>query len=68
MYLPVDSETVDEDGVAFLGSGLAEALEQDEDAGGLRVVQSGIVAAHDVVQENVYVGHFVRVKRSYERV
>lgn len=37
-YLPMDCEAVYEDGVAYLSGCLAEALQQDEDAGGLRIM------------------------------
>ena len=68
IYLPVDRKAVDEDWVAFLGSGLAQALEENKDAWSLRVVQPRVVAAHDIIQEYVDVGHLVRMERSDQLV
>lgn len=67
-YLPVNGEAVDEDWMAFLGRSLAEALEQDEDTRRLLVVETRVVAHDDVVQQNVDVGHLVRMKRGHQGV
>ena len=61
--LPVDCEAINENRVSLLCGRLAEALEEDEDAGRLRVVQPGVVAADDVVEQDVDVGRLVRVER-----
>ena len=49
-YLPVDSITVYVDRLALLGGGLAEALEQDQDAGGLLVGQPCVLAEDRAVE------------------
>ena len=64
----MNRKTVDEDWRAFLGGQMAESLEQDQDAGRLLIVQTRIVANHDVVEEDIDVGHFVRVERRDVRV
>ena len=64
----MNRKTVDEDWRAFLGGQMAESLEQDQDAGRLLIVQARIVANHDVVEEDIDVGHFVRVERRDVRV
>ena len=64
----MNRKAVDEDGVSLLRSSLAEALEENKDARGLRVMQPRVVAAHDVVQEYVNVGRLVGVERGYKRV
>lgn len=64
----MDREAVDEDGMSFLRGSLAEAFEEHKDARGLRVMQPGVVAAHDIVQEYVDVGRLVRVEGSDEGI
>lgn len=64
----MNRKTIDEDWRAFLGGQMAESLEQDQDAGRLLIVQARIVANHDVVEEDIDVGHFVRVERRDVRV
>ena len=59
----MDSEAVDENGVALLDGGLAEALQQDKDTGCLGIVEARVVTYHNVVEKDVYVGYFVRVER-----
>lgn len=61
-YLPMHSEAIDEDWVAFLSSRLAKSFEEDQDAGGLQVVEPCIVTHHDVVENDVDVGDVVRMK------
>ena len=59
----MDSEAVDENGVALLDGGLAEALQQDKDTGCLGIVEARVVTYHNVVEKDVYVGYLVRVER-----
>lgn len=61
-YLPVYCEAVDEDSLSFLSSHLAKTLQQDENARRLLVVESRIVAHHDVVEQDIDVRNFMRVK------
>jgi len=61
-YLPVYGEAVDEDSLAFLSSHLAKTLQQDENTRRLLVVESRIVAHHDVVEQDIDVRNLVRVK------
>jgi hypothetical protein len=67
-HLPMDGETVDEDWMALLGGRLAEPFEEDQDAGGLRIVQSCVVADDDIVKQDVDVGHLMRMERRHHRV
>ena len=64
----MDSEAVDENRVALLDGGLAEALQQDKDTGCLRVVEARVVTYYHVVEKDVNVGYFVGVERCYDDV
>ena len=59
----MDCEAVDENGVAFLSSCVADSLQEDESEWCLWVVEARVVAAYDVVENDVYVGDLVGVKR-----
>ncbi len=48
---------------AFLSAGVAKALYEDEDGGGLVVVEARVMANHHIVVLDVDVGHLVRVER-----
>ena len=67
-YLPVDSITIYVDWLAFLGGGLAEALEQDEDTGCLLVGQPRVLAENGAVELDADVGRAVRVEWRYHGV
>lgn len=58
----MDCVAVDGDGDSFEGRGLAEALDQNEDCGRLRIEKSGFVADDDVVEEDVDVGNLEGVE------
>lgn len=64
--LPVNRVAVNNDRQSLLGGRLAKALHEDENGGGLRVVQSCVVAHHDVVKQDVDVGDFVRVEGCHD--
>ena len=66
--LPVDSVAVNDDWEAFLSSGLAEALHENEDYRGLCVVQTSVMANHNVVEQDVDVGDLSRVERRHDGV
>ena len=55
-------------GNAFLGGRLAQALDEDEDGGRLRVKKPGFVADHHMVEHDVNVGDLVGVEGRDEGV
>ena len=59
---------VDDDWKALLCCHLAEALQEDKDGGRLCIVEAGIVADNDVVEEDIDVWHLVRVKWCHKGV
>jgi len=67
-YLPMDSKAVDEDGQTLLRGHLAKTFEQDENKRGLLIVDAGIVAHDDEIDEDIDVGDFVRVEWRHMRV
>ena len=63
-HLPVDSQAVNEDRVSLLRSGLTESFKKDQDARCLLVVQAGVEAYDDIVEEYIDIRDFERLKRS----
>ena len=63
-HLPVDCEAVDDYGHALLSRHLTQALEQDQNCGGLGVVQTSVVAHDNIIHQYIDVGDLVRVEWS----
>lgn len=59
----MDCEAVDDDRKTLRSRCLAEALHQNDDGRCLRVEKTRVVAEHDIVEHDIDVGDFVRVKR-----